>query len=125
MKEIKSERAEKRKEEEVSQKPDEKIADWMKILERTHLGHKDDPRVLERIKKYYHKKNINMTLEDIPQGYWNNQARIMIERGYGGDMEDTMGVEKEKFINKKGDENINYIFPEEKQKQEKATIDFS
>jgi hypothetical protein len=33
-----------------------------------------------------------------------------------------MGVEKEKFINKKGDENINYIFPEEKQKQELRII---
>jgi hypothetical protein len=43
-----------RAEEEVSQKPADKLAAWMQVLERTHMGHMDDPRVLERIKDYYH-----------------------------------------------------------------------
>ena len=28
-------------------KPAEKIADWMHVIEKTHSGHPDDPRVLD------------------------------------------------------------------------------
>lgn len=47
-----------RKGEKISQKPAEKIADWLQVLERTHLGHREDPRVLERIKKFYHEQYV-------------------------------------------------------------------
>jgi len=37
------------KDEKTSQKPAEKISDWLEVIERTHMGHRDDPRVLDRI----------------------------------------------------------------------------
>jgi len=67
-------------EEETHEKPAEKLADWMKLLERTH-GH-DDPRVFERIKEYYHKEHVINT-EDIPEGYYENQQRLAREQGHG------------------------------------------
>jgi len=68
--------------EKVSQKPADKIADWLKVIERTHLGHRDDPRVLERIKDYYHKKYV-IRQEDIPESYFNNRKRLAREQGRG------------------------------------------
>ena len=67
---------------EVSQKPAEEIADWMKLLERTHLGHRDDPKILNRIKESYHKKYL-IKPENIPESYFDNQRRIARERGFG------------------------------------------
>ena len=72
----------KRKGEETSQKPNEKIADWLKVIERTHLGHRDNPEVLERIKESYHRKYI-IKEEDIPESTFLLEQRIARELGHG------------------------------------------
>jgi hypothetical protein len=72
----------KRKGEKVSQKPAEKIADWLKVIEKTHMGHRDDPRVLERIKRQYHKEYV-IKPENIPESYYENQKRLAREQGHG------------------------------------------
>ena len=110
-------RRRKRASERISQKPADKLAAWMNVLERTHMGHRDDPRILKRIKNFYHKEYITITLDDIPQSYWNNKARIMIEQGYGGDMEQG-GVEKRIYTDKDENESTDYLFPEEMAQQE-------
>jgi hypothetical protein len=72
----------KRADEEVSQKPADKLADWMEVLERTHFGHRDDPEVQERLKQYYYKENV-IKEEDIPDSYYDNQKRLAREQGHG------------------------------------------
>jgi hypothetical protein len=71
-----------RKGEKTSQKPAEKISDWLRVIEKTHMGHADDPRVLERIKNYYHKEHV-VKPEDIPEAYFENQKRLAREQGHG------------------------------------------
>ena len=73
--------------ERVSQKPADKLAEWMGVLEKTHLGHRDDPRVLDRIKESYYNKYV-IDPKDIPESYYENQRRIARERGQG-DIETT------------------------------------
>ena len=73
--------------ESISQKPTEKISDWLNVIEKTHMGHRDDPRVLERIKRSYHKKYV-IKPDDIPERYFENQRRLVRELGRG-DMEIT------------------------------------
>jgi hypothetical protein len=68
--------------EKTSQRPADKIADWLKVVERTHMGHRDDPRVLERIKGSYHREHV-IKPEDIPEAYFDNQRRLARERGEG------------------------------------------
>jgi len=68
--------------EETSQKPADKIADFMAVLEHTHTGHRDDPRVAERIKDYYHKEHV-IEAENIPESYYANQQRLAREQGHG------------------------------------------
>jgi len=75
-------REKKKRGEKVTQKPAEKIADWLKVIERTHMGHRDDPRVLERIKRQYHKEYV-IKPENIPQSYYENQKRLAREQGHG------------------------------------------
>ena len=70
------------REEEVSQKPAEKISDWLKVIERTHLGHREEPEVIERIKSHYFKENV-IKPEDIPESYFENQKRLAREQGHG------------------------------------------
>jgi len=72
----------KRKGEKTSQKPADKLVDFMEVLKQTHLGHRDDPRVLDRIKDSYHKKHV-IDEKDIPQSYYDNQARLAREQGHG------------------------------------------
>ncbi len=72
----------KRAGEEVSQRPADKIADWLEVIAKTHTGHRDDPRVLERIKNYYH-ENYVIKPEDIPESYYENQKRLAREQGHG------------------------------------------
>ncbi len=110
----------KRKGEEISQKPTEKISHFLEILEKTHLSHRDDPRVIERIKNYYQKKYVNIEMDNIPQSYWNNQADIMIRQGYSGDLQN-QGVEKETTEEGK----INYIFPKDMKEKELEVIRFN
>jgi hypothetical protein len=71
-----------RKEDEILTKPQEKIADWLKIVAKTHLAHSDDPQVLDRIRSYYHKKYV-IKPEHIPESYFDLQKRIAREQGHG------------------------------------------
>jgi len=70
------------KDEKTSQKPAEKISDWLEVIERTHMGHRDDPRVLDRIKKYYHNEH-TIKPEDVPESYFENQRKLAREQGHG------------------------------------------
>jgi hypothetical protein len=71
----------KRSGEKPSQKPKDRIADFIAVIERTH-SHNEDPRVIERIKKYYQKQHV-IRAENIPTSYWELQRRIYRERGEG------------------------------------------
>lgn len=71
----------KSKGEKASQKPANKIADFLEVIKRTH-GHHDQPEVLERIKEYYHKEHV-IKPEDVPESYFDNQKRIAREQGHG------------------------------------------
>ena len=70
-----------RSNEETTQKPAEKIADFLEVIERTH-GHHDNPKAMERIKEYYHKEYV-IKPEEIPESYFDNQKRIAREQGHG------------------------------------------
>jgi hypothetical protein len=70
-----------RKGEEITQKPAEKIADFLEIIKRTH-SHHDNPVAMQRIRKYYYKEYV-IKLEDIPESYFDNQKRIAREQGHG------------------------------------------
>jgi len=107
-------------EEKTSQKPAEKINNWFEILERTHMGHRDKPEVLERIKRSYHNRYI-IREDKIPQDYWNSLARRMIEEGRGGDLQQA-GVKEEKYIGKNGQEKTNYFFPEKMLHQQAESL---
>ena len=96
--------------EETSNKPSEKINDWLEVIEKTHTGHRDKPEVAERIKNFYHKEYV-VKPEDIPQSYWNSVANMMINEGRGGDLEQA-GVTERKYKIKEGIEKTDYIFPE-------------
>ena len=67
---------------EVHTKPIDKIDDWMKVLERTHQGHRDDPRVLERIKTSYHRQYV-IEPEQVPESAFALEAQIARNMGYG------------------------------------------
>lgn len=67
---------------EVHTKPIDKIDDWMKVLERTHEGHRDDPRVLERIKASYHKRYV-IEPEQVPESAFELEAQIARNMGHG------------------------------------------
>jgi hypothetical protein len=96
-----------RKGEEISYKPTEKIADWLKVLERTHTGHREDPRVLDRLKNYYHKQYV-IKHEDIPENYWDLQRKIIVSEGRGGDFDK--------------DKDGKIIIPEEVKEQAENTL---
>ena len=68
--------------EEVSQKPADKISDWLEVIKRTHTGHREDPEAMERIRNYYHKEYV-IKPEDIPESYYENQKRLAREQGHG------------------------------------------
>lgn len=68
--------------EKTSQKPADKIADWMSVLEKTHTGHNKDPKVMDRIKRYYHKENV-IHPENVPESVFLLEQRIAREQGHG------------------------------------------
>ncbi len=72
--------------EKTSHKPAEKIADFLSVIEKTHMGYRDSPEVLERIKQYYQKEHV-IEPEDIPENYWDSQRQIIVNEGRGGDFE--------------------------------------
>ncbi len=65
---------------ETSQKPSEKIAAWLEILERTH-GHSDS-RVNDRIKSSYHKEYV-IKPENVPESTFQLEQRIARNLGHG------------------------------------------
>jgi len=67
---------------ETSQKPADKIADWLKIIERTHIGHRENPKAFEKIKKYYHQRHV-IKPKDVPEAAFLLEQRIARERGCG------------------------------------------
>ena len=54
----------------------------MVVLEKTHQGHREDLRVLERIKSLYHRQYV-ITLDAIPESVFQIEARIAREQGHG------------------------------------------
>jgi len=66
----------------VSQRPDDKIANWLEVIEKTHLGHGDDPRVLERIKQYYRNEYV-IKAEDVPESAFLLEQKIARQLGHG------------------------------------------
>lgn len=66
----------------VSQRPDEKIANWLKTIERTHSSHNNDPRVLERIKQYYRNEYV-IKAEDVPESAFLLEQKIARQLGHG------------------------------------------
>jgi len=68
--------------EETSQKPVDKIEDWLEVIKKTHTSHADDPRVLERIKNYYHRENV-IKAEDVPESTFLLEQTIARNQGHG------------------------------------------
>lgn len=75
-----------------AKEPAEKIADWLKIIERTH-GHRDNPKKMEVIREYY-RNEYAIKPENIPESYYENQKRLAREQGHG-DIEITPEVKKQ------------------------------
>ncbi|MBP7700798.1 hypothetical protein KA111_01915 [Candidatus Woesebacteria bacterium] len=68
----------------VHTKPIDKIADWLDTLEQTHLNHQpENPIVLDRIKKYYHKVYIHPYQNEITLGAARVEGRAARQLGYG------------------------------------------
>jgi hypothetical protein len=59
-----------------------KIADFLDVIKKTHTGHRDDPRVLERIKESYHNDYV-IKPEHIPESTFLLEQRIAREEGWG------------------------------------------
>lgn len=101
--------------EQEAENSSDQIEDFLSVLERTHLGkgrHKEvSGLTLEKLKvrqkQWYYKRYI-INSNNIPQTYWNLQAKIIIEQGRGADL-DRSGVEKVEGE----DKSIDYIFPED------------
>lgn len=104
----------------TSQKPSEKINSWFELIEMTHTSHRDEPKVVERIKNFYHKEYL-LKPEDIPQSYWNSVANMMINEGRGGDLNQA-GVTERKYKNKEGVGKTDYIFPENLVRQQEDSL---
>jgi len=65
-----------------NKQPADKISDWLKIIEKTHMSHQDNPEVLERIKNYYHKEHV-IKSENIPESTFLLEQRIARQGGHG------------------------------------------
>ncbi|OGH58646.1 MAG: hypothetical protein A2725_03025 [Candidatus Magasanikbacteria bacterium RIFCSPHIGHO2_01_FULL_33_34] len=100
---------------ETSEKPIEKLYDWMEVIKQTHTEHRDDLKIMERIKNYYHKQHI-IKPENVPQAYFDLQGKIAVDEGRKGDLI-SAGVQIEEYseIDKEGKEikKQHYHFPEE------------
>ena len=96
-----------------SQKPKDKIADWLKIIERTHTGHRDDPRVLERIKNHYHKILIEPYQDKLAKAAARIEERagrtLGVEVRYEGEQLDQGGEIALEDLKKSLDQWIDYL----------------
>jgi hypothetical protein len=102
----------------ISEQPAEKIENFLSVLERTHAGKRRDPRVLKRIKKYYHKHHvINHDRLFENENYWDFQREIILKEGKSGDFQK----------NAKGEIDIPDYFKEERieniQADQKGSLD--
>ena len=103
--------------EKISQKPADKIADWLEKVEEIHTGHRESPEVMERIKKYYHKEHV-IKPEDVPESAFLLEQRILREEGWG-DVEITdefRRQKKEEIVSnqkKSLDKWVNYLSSED------------
>jgi hypothetical protein len=59
-----------------------KIAAWLSIVEQTHLGRRDAPQVLDRLKKYYYSEHV-ITEREFPESHFELQKKIAREQGRG------------------------------------------
>lgn len=108
----------------ISQKPADQITNWLGLIERIHTGHKDDPRVLERIKEYYHREYI-IKPENIPQSYWNLQGEIAVREGRKQDLINSGVLIEETTVHDPNGQEAkkrSYIFPEEVKEQAVRTV---
>ena len=109
----------KRASEQLSQKPADKITDFLKVIEKTHMGHKDDPRVAERIKESYYKDYV-IKPENIPQSYWNLQGEIAVSEGRKQDLiRGGVLIDETTALDQNGNQiqKRSYTFPEDLKKQ--------
>ena len=77
-----------------NKQPADKISDWLKVIEKTHMSHQDKPEVLERIKNYYHKEHV-IKSENISEATFLLEQRIA-RQGGRGDVEITDTFKEEK-----------------------------
>ncbi len=109
----------KRTGEQVSQNPADKITDFLRVIERTHMGHKDDPRVAERIKGSYYKDYV-IKPENIPQSYWNLQGDIAVSEGRKQDLiSGGVVIDEATALDQNGNQiqKRSYTFPEDLKEQ--------
>lgn len=103
----------------VSQRPADKIASWLGVIERTHVGHKDDLRVIERIRQYYRREYV-IKSENIPQSYWNLQGEIAVAEGRKQDLINSGVLIEETTVRDQNGLDVlkrAYTFPEEVKEQ--------
>jgi len=72
--------------EKVSQKPVEKLGNWLRKLERDNARMEENEELKERVKRRYLYKDHVMEAEEIPLSYFNVQRKQAIERGQGGEL---------------------------------------
>lgn len=110
--------------ESVSQKPAEKIANFLDVIKKTHMEHRSDPEVMRKIKDYYYGQYL-IKPDDVPQEYWDLQGEIAVNEGRKGDLLN-LGVTIEETIekDKAGEEIIKrrYKYPKNIQEQAIRTI---
>jgi hypothetical protein len=104
----------------IAEDPVIKISNWMELLERTHLSHRDNPQVVERIKNYYYNQLI-LKPENLTQSYLDSQAEFLIRQGRGGDLT-SIGVRKVEYKTDEGEQKAHYIFPKERKNVLAETI---
>lgn len=102
----------------IAHKPAKEIVAWLDLVDSIYKKHRDDPKVLHRLRIYYHKTAILLkNTADIPQTFWNTKAEVQIRAGKGGDLGED-GVEKVTRTDHEGRQHIDYIFPEDMQEEE-------
>lgn len=63
-------------------KPDELISNWIDTLWKTHIRHRDNPSVMNRLYRYYFNR-YTIKEGEIPESYFNFQRRLAREQGHG------------------------------------------
>ena len=66
----------------VSQKPYEKLKQWIDALEKIQKRGESNKVVLEKLRNHYHKHFI-IKPENVPESYFDHQIELARQRGYG------------------------------------------